>query len=326
MFEKLKKSSRANGSAFKRRSVPVAVLLILAILLSASSGYYAGASFFAQQAPNVTVTTTIFTTTTSWTTSTIWSIVTQVIQDVLTTVQYTTSTNTITVTAGAATSTTAATAGTSTSMGTFGDKAVEPMSANNFGWIEGHQYTIGSPVTVQSISVYVVNAQNFRLAIYDHDPSNKKPNNLLVESASTNCGTGNAWCTIPVNPTYLAAGTYWLMLQHQSNTSAYKVKFTAGGYEKKQLYGAFPNPFGSGDSPPLELSLYATYSVTLSVNIPTVSSISAYSDAPVEYTPTAVTANAWNAFSLDICVPASLTTRAQERTGLFSKYVPVPHS
>ena len=97
MFEELKKISTA---AFRGRSIPVAILLILVVLLSAGSGLYAGASFFAQQAPNVTVTTTIFTTTTSWTTSTIWSTVTSVIQGVWTTVEYTTSTSTVTITGG----------------------------------------------------------------------------------------------------------------------------------------------------------------------------------------------------------------------------------
>jgi len=81
----------------KRGSIPIAVLLVLVVLLSASSGLYAGASFFAQQAP-VTVTTTILTTTTSWTTSTLWSTVTAVVLGVWTTVQYTTSTSTVTVT------------------------------------------------------------------------------------------------------------------------------------------------------------------------------------------------------------------------------------
>jgi len=88
---------RAGGSVLKRGSIPVAVLLVFVVLFSASSGLYAGASFFAQQAP-VTVTTTILTTTTSWTTSTIWSTVTAVVLGVWTTVQYTTSTSTITVT------------------------------------------------------------------------------------------------------------------------------------------------------------------------------------------------------------------------------------
>ena len=92
MFEQLKKSNR------QARSIPIAVLLIFAVLLSAASGIYAGASFFPQQAPNLTITTTIYTTTTSWTISTISSTVTSVVYGVWTTVQYTTSTSTVTVT------------------------------------------------------------------------------------------------------------------------------------------------------------------------------------------------------------------------------------
>jgi hypothetical protein len=91
VFEKLKKSSRARDSVFKGRSIPVAVILMIVVLLSAGSGFV-GASFFAQQSPNVTVTTTV------WSTSTVWSTVTAVVQGVWTTVQYTTSTSTVMVT------------------------------------------------------------------------------------------------------------------------------------------------------------------------------------------------------------------------------------
>ena len=82
MFHELKKNTRHGdlGLGDKRaRSAPVAALLIFAVLLSAASGIYAGASFFPQQASNVTITTTIYTTTTSWTTSTIWSTLTTVV-------------------------------------------------------------------------------------------------------------------------------------------------------------------------------------------------------------------------------------------------------
>jgi preprotein translocase subunit SecG len=103
VFEQLKKDSRPNEPSsglndHRGRSIPVAMLLILVVLVSAGSGVYAGASFHAQQAPNVTVTTTIYTTTTSWATSTFWSTVTSVVEGVWTTVEYTTSTSTVTVT------------------------------------------------------------------------------------------------------------------------------------------------------------------------------------------------------------------------------------
>ena len=74
----MKKNSKAGDSTFKRLSIPIGALLVVVVLLSAGSGFV-GASFFAQQAPNVTITTTIYTTTISWTTSTIWSTVTSTV-------------------------------------------------------------------------------------------------------------------------------------------------------------------------------------------------------------------------------------------------------
>ncbi len=99
----MKKDRRFSGSGYvlknsRARSLPVAVLLVFVVLLSTGSGYYAGASFLAQQAPGVTVTSTVYTTTTLWTSSTIWSTMTETVEGILTTIEYTTSTSTITVT------------------------------------------------------------------------------------------------------------------------------------------------------------------------------------------------------------------------------------
>jgi hypothetical protein len=100
VFEQLKKCSRLNLARYglndrRVRSVLVGALLVFAVVLSASSGVYAGASFF----PEDNVTMTVYSTTTSWITSTVWSTVTSTVQGVLTTVTYTTSTSTIYVTA-----------------------------------------------------------------------------------------------------------------------------------------------------------------------------------------------------------------------------------
>lgn len=98
----MKKSERLNEQSHdlddrQGRGILVSVLLVLVVVLSAGSGIYAGASLFAQQAPNLTLTTTMYTTTISGTTSTIWSTTTTVVYGVLTTVQYTTSTSTVTI-------------------------------------------------------------------------------------------------------------------------------------------------------------------------------------------------------------------------------------
>jgi hypothetical protein len=72
-------------------------LLILVVLLSADLGLYSGVASIVPLA-DVTTTTTIFTTTTNWITSTIFSTTTQVVEGVLTTIEYTSSTSTVTVT------------------------------------------------------------------------------------------------------------------------------------------------------------------------------------------------------------------------------------
>jgi hypothetical protein len=97
VLENLKNIARALRSAFRKRSIPLALSLIVVVLVSVGSGIYAGASFFSPLA-NVTVTSTTFVTTTSWITSTVMSTVTQTVQGVLTTIVYTSSTSTTTYT------------------------------------------------------------------------------------------------------------------------------------------------------------------------------------------------------------------------------------
>ena len=202
----MKKSSRADGSApdiRRRRSVLVATLLILVVLLSVSSGLYAGASFFPQQAPNVTITTTIYTTTTSWTTSTIWSTVTETVQGILTTIEYTTSTSTATVTGGRT-----RTFGTTSVGGTSGGGGLA-------GYIIATKYTLSEAGTVTQVSIYSALSANVKTAIYAD--RNGAPGNLLAaNNAPTAVGAGQ-WTTISIGPINLAPGTYWIAFNQDLN-------------------------------------------------------------------------------------------------------------
>jgi uncharacterized protein (DUF2141 family) len=200
VVEELKNFSRA---ILKRRAIPVTVLLILTILLSVGSGLYAGASFFAQQAPNVTITTTIFTTTTSWTTSTIWSTVTEVVEGVLTTIEYTTSTSTVTMTGG-------------TTTGTFGTTSTAGTSiGGGAGYISATKYTLSQPGTVTQVSIYSANSGHVKVAIYRDN--NGAPGTLLVANNAATTVTGGQWTTISVGPTSLAAGIYWIAFNEDAN-------------------------------------------------------------------------------------------------------------
>jgi len=234
VFNEFMKITKAGDSAFGRRSIRVAVLLILAVFLSAGSGLYAGASFFPQQAPSVTITTTIFTTTTSWTASTIWSIVTQTVLGVLTTVQYTTSTSTVTVTGGATTTYTAYTGG-STRSGQAG-----------FGYVVAFPVTLPSSGTVQSIGVNWAGTQsgNVRVALYS--AGSGKPGSLLAESSSTVMNTAAGWQDVPVTSYSATAGTYWIAVQLSSAKSVY-YQFGSRSYYLKS-YGAFDSSWSGSSS------------------------------------------------------------------------------
>jgi len=233
VFNEFMKITKAGDSAFGRRSIRVAVLLILAVFLSAGSGLYAGASFFPQQAPSVTITTTIFTTTTSWTTSTIWSTVTSVVQGILTTVQYTTSTSTVTMT-GAATTTYTAYAGGATGSGQAGS-----------GYVVAFPVTLPSSGTVSSIGVNWAGTQsgNVRVALYS--AGSGKPGSLLAESTSTAMTTAAGWQDIPVTSYSATAGTYWIAIQLGSIKGVHYQSGSRSWYVRS--FGAFDSSW-SGSS------------------------------------------------------------------------------
>jgi len=237
----LNKNSDAGNHARdnrRSRSVLVAVLLILVVLLSAGSGLYAGASFFAQQAPNVTITTTIYTTTTSWTTSTIWSTVTSMVYGVWTTVQYTTSTSTVTVTG-------------STSYPTTNVKLNDAAgSARGVGFLFCTPFTPANPITVVQLQAKFgtggAPSSQFGVAIYDDNGNS--PNNLLASAFGPVSGTG--WLVLALTtPLHLSAKTkYWLVWQNQSTSNLVNYNTVADPNSVYKAYawtGSFPNPIGT---------------------------------------------------------------------------------
>ena len=251
MFKKLNKNGEAGDyvrSSRRGRSVLVAVLLILVVLLSAGSGLYAGASFFAQQAPNVTITTTIYTTTTSWTTSTIWSTVTSVVYGVWTTVQYTTSTSTVTMTLGGNT-------------GTFGTTSIAGASSGGglASYIIATKYTLSQAGTVTQVSIYSGKSGNVKAAIYA-DNSGAPGGLLVAKNVPTAVGAGQ-WTTISVAPTSLAAGTYWIAFNEDVNyLRVYKSGATRqAAYMSYAFSNDMPTSWTPNGYQNLDYICYATY-------------------------------------------------------------------
>jgi hypothetical protein len=249
VVEELKNISRAT---LKGRAIPVTVLLILTILLSVGSGLYAGASFFAQQAPNVTITTTIFTTTTSWTTSTIWSTVTSVVEGIWTTIQYTTSTSTVTVTGRPPTNLGKTDVGATDNRFSAGD-------------LKAYKYTLSEAGTVQSITVYIQSygsGAKIRVGIYNDVSS--YPGSLVAGNDEWTVGA-TGWKTITLaTPVYLSAGNYWIgLLVEKTPAQIVTFKATTGvGTQryKATSYGSLPSTFDVGaSSSSYSDSVYFTY-------------------------------------------------------------------
>lgn len=249
----MKKSSRADGSAFdnrRSRSVLMAVLLVLVVLLSLGSGLYAGASFFPQQAPNVTITTTIYTTTTSWMTSTVWSTITQVVLGVLTTIEYTTSTSTVTV------------SGTPTPVVvTIG------YAGYSVGYASG--YAVASPVTLSSsgtvtsigMNFYGAQSGNVRVALYS--AGSGRPASLLTQSASFAVSGSTGWRDIAVTPYSASAGSYWVAFQLDRVLKVYYGPGSRSYYSKP--FGAFDATWSatSGQDSYYVVNMRVTYTTVL---------------------------------------------------------------
>jgi hypothetical protein len=235
VFNQLKKDSGPDeGSSVlndhRGRAVPAAVLLIFVVLLSMGSGIYASASYFAPQASNVTVTTTMYTTTTSWTTLTVWSTVTSTVQGVLTTVQYTTSTSTITLTRS--TPIVVTVGGTS--------------SYSNFqGSVRAVAITLPAGASIVSIGINWASttAGNVELALYSNVGG--KAGSLLTQTGSTAMSGSSGWQDIPVSSSYTTStsGTYWVAFQVSSGRYIYMN--SGSNLYCAQSYGAFPNPWCS---------------------------------------------------------------------------------
>jgi preprotein translocase subunit SecG len=227
----MKKNSDSGNSQVKWRSISVAALLIVVVLLSAGSGIYAGASYFAQQA-NVTITTTIYTTTTSWTTSTIWSTTTSTVYGVWTTVQYTTSTSTVTIT-GSTSSTS-----TSTSTQQVGGTSHSYAGLTGAVWLVS--FTASASGTVTAVGLNLVSgAGSCEAALYDGS------NNLLGSSSSVACAS-SGWQDLPLGtPVQITAGTVYKMAFQVSSKNANIYYSASSGANQAQVpyaYGAFPNP------------------------------------------------------------------------------------
>lgn len=148
---------------------------------------------------------------------------------------------------------------------TFGYDEVFGLLDSRRRWMHATRVTLNSDETIVSISARLSfpsgGSSSVTYAIYDVGASNK-PNNLITFSALITTDL-EGWFTLPVTPTALTAGEYYLVLWHGHNNLSFHYDSTGGEsytrFEKVSQFG-WPATWPNGPSDSRRISIYATYS------------------------------------------------------------------
>jgi len=149
---------------------------------------------------------------------------------------------------------------------TFGNTDIEASNGGGGGYVFGTKATLSEDGTVTRLSFYsgkVDATQKWKLAIYDHDAVNNKPNNLKVASTEQT-GIVAGWNNVTVSVS-LPSGTYWIIMMHNGGGTEFFCRYgTKTGWRscyRFYTYGNFPDPFGAagGFYTDLAYSMYGTY-------------------------------------------------------------------
>ena len=149
--------------------------------------------------------------------------------------------------------------------------------------MRGSIYTLSSPATVYSLMVYCdAPPANMQLVVGIYSGSTGTVGNLMVQSTVQN--VFNGWNGFVITPTYLPAGTYWLLYQSNGTTS-FNVSYSAGSSNieaftsTSMTFGTMPNTmptpsYGTGQD-----SIYGLYCL-IPTNTPTNTSTPTVTNTP----------------------------------------------
>ena len=214
-------------------------------------------------------------------------------------------------------------------------------SLNSPNVLMADKYTTTVPLTATTIKTYGTTNSNIKVSIYD-DNAGDPGNPLFTEVAGA--GTANSWSTITIPNTYLAAGTYWVVINIQTGNGVGRRDGVSGALRKFRgttpftyAYAtAFPSSGGTWTNAaagtqnaayivgvPVEGYAKAT-TATLSANNAVMNSVAFYSHATGNFrlaiysdssgpssklwesASTAATASAWSTVNISSGTPASL--------------------
>ena len=140
----------------------------------------------------------------------------------------------------------------------FGKNTNGPEAWDLSGFFNSSVYTLSTDNTASSISVrFAAGGGQARAAIYSDNSG--MPGNLIVESADETVA-GDGWFNFEIPDTFLAAGTYWLAVQHTAGMTI-GVEWTGVAHEWYYAiaYGAFPPVAGAGTLGDGAYDVYVNY-------------------------------------------------------------------
>jgi hypothetical protein len=126
---------------------------------------------------------------------------------------------------------------------------------------ETSRYTLPSPGTVVSLSIYV-GAVTGQLQLGVYSDTGTKPGTLLAVTAPFT-PLASQWTTVPISPLALAAGNYYLAWQKE--TAGTEIHFDAGvdgdAYFafSGNAFGSMPASYPTGTTDNMQWSIYANY-------------------------------------------------------------------
>lgn len=142
---------------------------------------------------------------------------------------------------------------------TFGTASSAGLTTGGLTEIIGTKYVLPSAKTINKLTVYCPTAGNVSGAIYSDNAG--VPNTLLVANNTGVAATAGQWVDIPITPTALAAGTYWLTIMGSVNSMrGYKAgNSNQTAYNLSLVYGtAYPSTFPTPSYESNDYVVYAT--------------------------------------------------------------------
>ncbi len=142
------------------------------------------------------------------------------------------------------------------------------------GRMYAYKVTLAEAADFSKATMYLVTASGDykgHIVLYDHDAANNRPGNVVHDGGeNTVSHPTDAWTDLTFVKAGVAAGTYWIAHEWDSNIGRYYDSAGSMAY-LDGVYYHLPDPFGvPTGTVAAEYSLYLTYTAVGGVSVPVV--------------------------------------------------------